>query len=252
MSLTSDNKENSIDSALFLSAPDKWEEIVMAMKPGAHLLLLNSVKDHHIGTIAVEDAGLEVRDTIAYVLADGENDVGMMMVTVARKTLHGTVAENILRYGTGGLNIDKCRINPGEYIPGGGNGKANHGGNFAGEYQGERPRVKPHTSGRWPANLILQDCPAVRAMFPFTKSGKDVNPTSNSVKGFFSQSMSYYSKEANYGDEGSAARFFYSAPTLNALIGYLLKLTTPLGGTVLTSPGFPVATDEFQLIEHNG
>ena len=45
--------------------------------------------------------------------------------------------------------------------------------------------------------------------FPNTKSGKDINPTTENVSGFFGQDMGYYSKEANYGDEGSAARFFY-------------------------------------------
>lgn len=239
-------KEKSIDSALFLSPPNNWKDVVVAMKPGAHLLLFGSVKNHYVGAIAAEDSGLEIRDTLAYVYSLGENDTSIKLIAMARKPLDGTVAENVLKWGTGGINVDRCRIgvdpfDPNHRVPCCGNSGANsifgvggHDGN-----------LKPE--GRWPANLILQDCPAVRTMFPFTKSGKDVNPTSNSVKGFFSQSMSYYSKEANYGDEGSAARFFYAAPTLNTLIEYLLKLITPPGGTVLTSPNFPVATEGFHF-----
>lgn len=82
-------------------------------------------------------------------------------IVVARKPFKGTVANNVLAHGTGALNIDACRVNPGEPVPGGGNGKANHGGNFAGsaQYQGERPPVEPHTRGRWPANVILAHNP---------------------------------------------------------------------------------------------
>jgi DNA modification methylase len=40
------------------------------------------------------------------------------------------------------------------------------------------------------------------------KSGKDVNPTDGPVSGFFGQEMAYYSKDANYGDEGGASRFY--------------------------------------------
>jgi len=80
------------------------------------------------------------------------------------------------------------------------------------------------------------------------KSGKDINPTTESVKGFFNQDMKYYSKDANYGDEGGASRFYYCAkaspsernkgvgenihPTVKplALDKYLAKLILPPKG----------------------
>lgn len=59
---------------------------------------------------------------------------------VARKPLTGTIAENILEYGTGGLNIDGCRIPYGDPAwP-----------------QADVPN-DPHPIGRWPANLYR--CP---------------------------------------------------------------------------------------------
>ena len=76
-------------------------------------------------------------------------------ITVARKPFTGTVAANVLEWGTGAINVDGGRVNPGERIPGGGNGKASNGGRFgAHETNGTRAIVESHTSGRWPANLI--------------------------------------------------------------------------------------------------
>lgn len=73
---------------------------------------------------------------------------------VGRKRLTGSVAENVLQHRVGGLNIDAGRI--AGAVGGGGNGKANHGGQFggAGEYRGERPLSQPH-EGRWPPNVML-------------------------------------------------------------------------------------------------
>lgn len=106
----------SVDSALLLSHPHnkQWESIVEAMKPGAHLLLFSNVKEHHSGTIAAEDNGLEIRDTVAYVFSDGDGGgAAMQLIAMARKPLDGTVAANVLQWGTGGLNIDICRIGAG-------------------------------------------------------------------------------------------------------------------------------------------
>ena len=90
----------------------------------------------------------------------------MKVLHLARKPIsEGSVAANVLKHGTGALNIDDCRISPGERVPGGGNGKA-HKGRRYGTYEtcGERPLVKPHTRGRWPANLILEHLPGCRCV----------------------------------------------------------------------------------------
>lgn len=80
---------------------------------------------------------------------------------LARKPLGApTVAANVLRHGTGAINVDGCRINPGERVPGGGNGQASHGGRFGShETSGSRPVVSPHTQGRWPANVCFSHSP---------------------------------------------------------------------------------------------
>jgi hypothetical protein len=70
-------------------------------------------------------------------------------ICLARKPLEGTVANNVLKWGTGGMNIDGCRVE-GESTRR--NNRAEmgyHGGNLAGEYQ------TGSDAGRFPANVIL-------------------------------------------------------------------------------------------------
>jgi hypothetical protein len=89
---------------------------------------------------------------------------------------------------------------------------------------GEPPQVQ----GRWPANFILshsegcvlkedvadsvcvEGCPVKQLdkQTGILVSGKDVNPTSSNVSGFFGKKDNYYSAASNYGDSGGASRFF--------------------------------------------
>ena len=81
-------------------------------------------------------------------------------IVVARKPLDGTVAENVLRWGTGGLNVDGCRVATDPTVDDprlGGKGtwrtdkaaKNVYEGGYAGD------DIASSTKGRWPANLIL-------------------------------------------------------------------------------------------------
>ena len=85
----------------------------------------------------------------------------MLVIHVLRKPLsEGSVASNILKHGTGGMNIDRCRIGVagGSTTP---SGMDRFNARLA--EQGYRPDAytqgappPPPPSGRWPANLILQ------------------------------------------------------------------------------------------------
>ncbi|ALA11952.1 DNA methylase [Mycobacterium phage Tasp14] len=84
-------------------------------------------------------------------------------IVVARKPLAGTVAANVLEHGTGAINIDACRVNPGTHVPGGGGFK----GGAASRHEGwRRPShesgegTEAHTLGRWPTNVVLDDTQA--------------------------------------------------------------------------------------------
>ncbi len=81
-------------------------------------------------------------------------------ILVARKPLEGTVAANVLKHGTGAINVDACRIGTGGDKTTGGCAGTNalHGGGIV-----QRSKVD-QSVGRWPANLILshtdaEDCP---------------------------------------------------------------------------------------------
>lgn len=120
-------------------------------------------------------------------------------ITVARKPLVGTVAENVLAHGTGALNIDGCRVealgddcarNPSlvaDTAAGFGKGLAMGG--------------RGHDAGRWPANLIHDGHPDVVALFPCEADG--VAP----VRGVPVAAAHGFTAA----DLGSAARFFYCA-----------------------------------------
>jgi len=168
-------------------------------------------------------------------------------VVMARKPLsEKSIVDNVLKHGTGGINIDASRIegdvkhpdsNP-DFRDQGKKSKEAIGidklsfGQVTGAKRKKTQR-KPRSKegvwtednsgmkaagsefadadprGRFPANVMHDGSDAVQEIFPNTKSGKDKNPTTKNVSGFFGQDMGYYSKEANYGDEGSASRFFY-------------------------------------------
>ncbi len=89
-------------------------------------------------------------------------------ITVARKPLIGTVAENVLAHGTGALNIDGCRVGTESTMR-----HTNHtmrGGNFENHRPGDRIECGS-VSGRWPANLIHDGSEEVVAGFPGEAEG---------------------------------------------------------------------------------
>jgi len=134
-------------------------------------------------------------------------------ITVARKPLIGTVAENVLAHGTGALNVDGCRV--------GTEGATKRGG------QAEYPRNDNGTEdrsvcwartghaiesvplGRWPANLIHDGSEEVVGLFPQTgPSPKQYEKTKAGWLAPGSLHIKSGLQSREYGDSGSAARFF--------------------------------------------
>ena len=75
-------------------------------------------------------------------------------ITVARKPLTGTVAENVLAHGTGALNIDGCRVGTETVGWGGARGGSDDPTQSKGRnYRLGEGKARP-VEGRWPANLI--------------------------------------------------------------------------------------------------
>ena len=67
------------------------------------------------------------------------------------------MASNVLAHGTGALNVDGCRVGAGLFVPGGGNLPS---GGIMGRKNSGKPSTAGHTSGRWPANVILDESQA--------------------------------------------------------------------------------------------
>ena len=160
-------------------------------------------------------------------------------ICLARKPLsEKTVAANVLRWGTGALNIDATRIGTEARV----NGSASSNdiyGQFRGAETDGRAAV-----GRWPANLCHDGSQEVLDLFPETKSGHAPARGKGNPFGGVNDTER---EEINFNDNGSAARFFYCAkaskadrsgsshPTVKPikLMQWLCRLVCPPGGVVL-------------------
>lgn len=172
---------------------------------------------------------------------------------LCRKPLVGTVAANVLKHGTGAINVDGCRVS-GDMGPDRALGKPRRTDNT--KYGKANETINPQNpAGRWPAHLTHDGSDEVMALFPQTTSTKSAARTGRSGEGW-----GLTATGAEYDDVGSAARFFYCAkpsrserdngcheleakgggarnihPTVKPveLMRWLCRLITPPGGLVL-------------------
>jgi DNA modification methylase len=137
-------------------------------------------------------------------------------IVVARKPLIGTVAENVLTHGTGGLNIDASRIGT-ETMGGGTMPAMASGDSIVGRNQGaERKENTNLTTGRWPANLILDEYTA-ELLDEQSGDRKGMATQNSSPVNIYGGNSFNASKtqmpevRQGYNDSGGASRFFYVA-----------------------------------------
>ena len=177
-------------------------------------------------------------------------------IVLARKPLsEKTVAENVLRWRTGALNIDGCRVGTDggcRHVPGTGGFDAGTVNALGGHLNSARSPAADGL-GRWPANVCHDGSAEVVEAFPTTAPGKKNNAPqeqyrANNKNAVYGKSMGggYHAGFDDQGN-GSAARFFYSAkaskadragskhPTVKpvSLMQWLCRLITPPGGTIL-------------------
>ena len=127
-------------------------------------------------------------------------------IVLARKPLDGTVANNVLKHGVGGINIDGCRVGEGT-----GESKTVQYPDIRGNNYNNASGTVEYTvtsQGRFPANFIHDGSDEVLQLFPDSKSGK---PRSDRGTGGIWSASSGVPCGDQYGDSGSAARFFYCA-----------------------------------------
>ena len=263
-----------------------WAECLRVLKPGGHVLAFGGSRTWHRLAVAVEDAGFELRDSIAWIYGSGfpksldvskaidkkagvereilpqgstkcpdypqpcsgHNETGKFSATVhalpsapssseakkwqgwgtalkpafepvvvGRKPLVGTVAENVLAWGVGGLNIDGSRIGTTvETWPSSRNYSSAEmsrpGSTNASD--AETQKTGPVPAGRWPANVILDEVSAglLDEQSGVSGSGKMRTEKRERNKGWVNSSPGPGVQAIdNYGDKGGASRFFYVA-----------------------------------------
>jgi site-specific DNA-methyltransferase (adenine-specific) len=126
-------------------------------------------------------------------------------MVLARKPLIGTVANNVLTFGVGGLNIDGSRVEGDSWIRPPQSDNAIYG-------KFEPIETQSNTAGRFPANFIHDGSDEVVALFPDTKSPATYTRKSDGFgSGSYVIGETAGTESLNYGDSGSAARFFYCA-----------------------------------------
>lgn len=203
-------------------------------------------------------------------------------IVVARKPIRGTVAANVLEHGTGALNIDGCRIDgaPVPVVPQSKFTSGNVNIRTAGR-SGELSEA--HPAGRWPANVCLDEDQAaaldqqsgiLSSGGPSKRDYAYSGPQANGIYG----AMQNDTVRGHPGD-GGASRFFlvmpidelterfrYQAkapkkdrPTVDgishatvkplALMRWLVRLVTPIGGTILEPFAGSGTTVEAALLE---
>jgi site-specific DNA-methyltransferase (adenine-specific) len=119
---------------------EMWKECLRVLKPGGHLLSFGGTRTYHRMACAIEDAGFEIRDCIQWIYGQGfpkslniqkqinkkyekviqskeYSGFGTSLkpatepIVLARKPIsEKTISDNVLKWGTGGINIDVCRI----------------------------------------------------------------------------------------------------------------------------------------------
>jgi site-specific DNA-methyltransferase (adenine-specific) len=211
-----------------------WKECLRVLKPGGHLLAFSGSRTYHRMTVAIEDAGFEIRDQIMWLYGSGfpkSHNVGKQEnceewngwgtalkpahepICVARKPLIGTVAENVLTHGTGAINVDACRVgNDGgtkasEVYP---NTKTNN--SYGNGLNGNKKPISIN-NGRWPANIIHDGSAEVLAGFPETVGKFAMSKHGSGTNTKYGKFERTEKSLLNDGitDKGSAARFFYCA-----------------------------------------
>jgi len=216
---------------------ETWEEVLRVAKPGATLMAFGGTRTYHRLACAIEDAGWQIFDCIFWIYGVGfpkSHNIHKALkkkgsekadewlgwgsalkpavepIVCARKPLDGTYANNVLKWGVSGLNIDGGRI--------GTKPRTTHkDGNYRGnipkesEWADDKKGFKKGfqnrgAQGRFPSNIILDE-----------QAAEMLDEQSGDCKasGKYKQSgnTEWYGGKSKYkhtmfNDKGGASRFF--------------------------------------------
>jgi site-specific DNA-methyltransferase (adenine-specific) len=216
-----------------------WKEAMRVLKPGGHALIACGTRTQHRMVVNIEDAGFEIRDVVSWIYGSGfpkslnihKKDErcpegwgtalkpSSEFFTLCRKPLsEKTISANVLKWGTGGINIDGCRVGYQSDDDKNGMYRPESRGGIDGEFNGCKIiQSTPSSQGRFPANLIHDGSQEVMDLFPETKTnsvGKALKAGSINKVNKKGNAFGVYDKHVFSEDrasQGSAARFFYCA-----------------------------------------
>jgi site-specific DNA-methyltransferase (adenine-specific) len=239
-----------------------WRETLRVAKPGAHLLTFGGTRTWHRLACVIEDAGWEIRDTLMWLYGQGfpksldiskamDKALGTKPVSALAKTWAGfgtslkpawepimlcrkpisekNVQNNVLRWGTGALNIDGCRVPTAAWdaaamercnTPGSGQLVGRDPIRASRGAKGSDAAARPldTAKGRWPANVILDETAAELLDSHAPRQNHAAHkPRIMRVTASIGYGGSQKPFETtDYGDGGSLSRFFYCAKTSRA------------------------------------
>ena len=322
------------DSTGIAYRKETWRLAWELLKPGGHLLAFSASRTYHRMTVAIEDAGFEIRDQMMWLYGSGfpkshnigknvDKTLGNVGKVVGEKKLWGanasggrgnqnknnyqsteigavkyeeirevcnewegwgtalkpahepiavgrkpisesTVAKNVLKHGTGGINIDASRVETNNNLNGGTYSGEKRGKDESSQWQNEDRKSGKGSgfthgcgefkqpTGRFPANIMHDGSEEVVKLFPETAPSPEITKNKNSNAPQTNNTYGQYSDKGRvingHNDKGSASRYFYCPkvskkergennkhPTVKPqeLMKYLIRMVTPKGGTVL-------------------
>jgi site-specific DNA-methyltransferase (adenine-specific) len=218
----------------FIPQPIFWKEVFRVLKHGGHVLSFFGTRTYDWGVMSMRFAGFEVRDCIQWLYGSGfpkslsvsksidkQNKTKEVNVTapstekakewdgwgsalkpanepivLARKPLEKglTIAENVLKWGTGAINIDACRVGISDKVDMNATQKNFDKMGFSGAKETDGISTY-NPQGRFPANIILthhEDCECIgtKKVKPSNGSGKASENGGGFSKGMFGDGTS--------------------------------------------------------------
>jgi site-specific DNA-methyltransferase (adenine-specific) len=266
----------SWDSTGIAFQKETWELALKLLKPGGYLLAFSASRNYHRMAVAIEDVGFEIRDQMMWLYGSGfpkSMNVGKAFdkklgnsewegwgtalkpahepIVMARKPLsEKSIVDNVLKHGTGAINIDECRVegevkrpdtNPDfrdvakKAMAEGGQDKLNFNQitgakrkkvvrksrNESGVWTDGNSGMKAEGTqyadadprGRFPANIMHDGSDVVQDIFPNTKTTYVSKHHANNRTTESAVGDLGHPGNQGFNDEGSASRYFYCPKT---------------------------------------
>lgn len=255
----------------FVPPPSLWDEVYRVLKPGGHALIFAGSRTQDLMGLSLRLAGFEMRDCIQWIYGSGfpkSLNIGKQLeqwegwgtalkpayepALLVRKPFRGSVAQNVLEYGVGGINIDGGRIDTDDLLgrSSGGWGEKIVGATNYGLFNSIGITKE---GGRWPSNVLLHEsiqeewakyfyCAKAsreereRGLYGFSpKDSSEITGRKKGSEGLVMKHPDGTLKANPYaGTTGQQPRSNIH-PTVKPidLMRYLCRLITPPGGTTL-------------------